>query len=90
VAEVSSIWGGGTAQEQPLDPIIQGYWTSFIRSKNPNTYRKSGTPEWNVWGTTKSRLVFPNDPTKVGMKVIDPEQERHCDYFSVIANTIGY
>ena len=89
VAEVSSIWGGGTAQEQPLDPIIQGYWTSFIRSKNPNTHRKEGSPEWGNWGTSSSRLHFPNDPTKVGMVNIDPGQENRCDYYSVIGNIVG-
>jgi hypothetical protein len=89
VAEVSSIWGGGTAQEKRLDPIIESYWTSFIRSKDPNTYRKAGTPEWNVWGTSKSRLHFPNDPIKVGMVNIDPGQNTRCEYFSVIGNIVG-
>lgn len=89
VAEVAAIWGGGTAEEKPLSPIIQGYWTSFIRSKNPNTHRKKDTPEWKVWGKSKSRLNFPNDPKKVGMKDIDSKHEKNCDYFSSIGKTLG-
>ena len=28
---------------------MQGYWTSFIRSYDPNTYRVEGSPRWEAW-----------------------------------------
>jgi hypothetical protein len=89
VAEVSSIWGGGSRQAEALDPYIQGYWTSFIRSKDPNTHRAAGSPEWGTWGTTNSRLHFPNDVKHVSMAKLDSGMERRCDYYSVIGNLVG-
>jgi hypothetical protein len=89
VAEVSSIWGGGSRQAEALDPYIQGYWTSFIRSKDPNTHRAPGSPEWGTWGTTNSRLHFPNDVKDVSMAKLDSGMERRCDYYSVIGNLVG-
>ena len=89
MAEVAAIWGGGTPQEVPLSPYIQGYWMSFIRSGSPNTYRKEGSPEWKTWGTSQSRLFFPNDPKKIAMVDLESGMEKRCDYFSSIADTVG-
>lgn len=89
VGELGSIWGGGTPTERPLVPTIQGYWTSFIRSKDPNTYRKAGSAVWGNFGTSMSRLRFPNDPSKVGMEKIDPGLHAKCQYFASIGNLVG-
>lgn len=89
VGEFGSIWGASTPTETPLIPTIQAYWTSFIRSKDPNTYRKAGTAMWGTFGTSRSQLHFPNDPQKVGMEEVDAAQHKRCEYFRSIANAIG-
>ncbi|KAF4268368.1 hypothetical protein CNMCM8714_001577 [Aspergillus fumigatus] len=58
--EVNAIWGpkytnGGappsyTTTNAPIVPVMQGYWTSFIKTFNPNTHRYPGSPEWKTWG----------------------------------------
>ena len=89
VAELSSVFGTSTGQEAALIPAIQGYWMSFIRSKNPNTYRHPGTPEWTVFGKNETRVHFPNDPAQVGMETVDAGQHDRCQYYSDIGNMIG-
>ncbi len=51
--EVSAIWGpryvGGPGSygeggvNAPVSPVVQAYWTSFIRTLDPNTYRQPGS-----------------------------------------------
>lgn len=70
-AEVSAIFGpsytGGYASASYFPGEInegavtaaQGYWTSFIRTYDPNTYRAAGSAEWGRWNdTTQARLLF--------------------------------
>ncbi|KAK6581002.1 hypothetical protein PZA11_006490 [Diplocarpon coronariae] len=41
--------------------MVQAYWTSFIRTLNPNTYRLPGTPEWGTWTiASPKRIVLDN------------------------------
>ncbi|KFY87700.1 hypothetical protein V500_06825 [Pseudogymnoascus sp. VKM F-4518 (FW-2643)] len=84
-----SIWNITTGQAAELNPAIQAYWASFIRTKNPNTYRLSGTPEWGTFGTAMERLHFPTDPKNLSMEAVGAGEKTRCDYFSSIANLIG-
>ena len=72
-----------------LNPTIQAYWTSFIRSKNPNTHRLAGSAEWGTYGTAMEQLVFPNDPKNVSMVAEEAVEKTRCLYFSSIADAIG-
>jgi carboxylesterase type B len=57
--EVNAIWGpenvGGGAPASynttnaGIIPVIQGYWTSFVRALDPNTFRAEGSPVWEEW-----------------------------------------
>lgn len=87
--EMSSIWGSATGVEGKLIPTIQSYWTSFIRTKDPNTYKLPSAPAWAPFGPAMARLHFPNDPKNVGMEVVDPVQKDRCHYYRVISNMIG-
>jgi carboxylesterase type B len=87
--EMSSVWGYATGVEGKLIPTVQSYWTSFIRTKDPNTYKLSSAPAWAPFGTAMARLHFPNDPKNVGMEVVDPAQKDRCHYYKVISNMIG-
>ncbi|EGD85540.1 hypothetical protein H112_06444 [Trichophyton rubrum D6] len=72
----------------PIVPIVQGYWTSFIRTLDPNKFRAKGSPEWkpSVQDTDISkplhRLYFETNDTK--MIVEDEHLKRKCDYLTSI------
>ncbi|EJU04788.1 triacylglycerol lipase [Dacryopinax primogenitus] len=64
-------------------PMMQAYWTSFIRSYDPNTYRLPGTPEWGqwtVWG--KQRIVLQTNATVT--EVVDYGQHSRCAWLEAI------
>ncbi|EJU04769.1 alpha/beta-hydrolase [Dacryopinax primogenitus] len=64
-------------------PIIQGYWTSFIRTYNPNIYRLAGSPEWVQWNAwAKDRLLFQTNAT--AMEIVDYGQQARCAYLQSI------
>ncbi|KZO90677.1 cholinesterase [Calocera viscosa TUFC12733] len=64
-------------------PVIQGYWTSFIRSYNPNTYRVPGSPEWGQWTVYgKDRIVLQTNATV--MEVVDYGQQSRCAWLEAI------
>lgn len=87
--ELAAIWGlanGGpasynTSLNAPIIPVIQGYWTSFIRTLDPNALRAEGTPEWLPWGADSSagqRLLFMTNATQVENVPVD--QQARCDF----------
>lgn len=58
VTELNAIWVSPTApasykahgQNEDVIPLMQGYWTSFIRFFDPNVARIQGSPLWEEWG----------------------------------------
>lgn len=93
--EVNAIWGpanvngGGPVSynttNAPIVPVVQGYWTSFIRSFNPNTYRAPGTPVWEAWTNGSGayqRLMFQTNDTQ--METVPKAQQDRCAYLSSI------
>ncbi|PQE33279.1 triacylglycerol lipase protein [Rutstroemia sp. NJR-2017a WRK4] len=90
-AELASIWGYSSDPDKELIPTIQGYWTSFIRSGNPNTYKLKTSPEWTTVGEGKEgfgRMYFGNG-VNVTMEKIPEEQWDRCEYLSGIGVSIG-
>lgn len=95
--ELNAIWGpentnGGAPDSYmpggvnyAIVPIVQGYWTSFVRSYNPNTHRVEGSPKWEQWTTGEgywSRLMFKTNETE--MEVVPEGQRERCGYLSSI------
>ncbi|PVF95506.1 alpha/beta-hydrolase [Serendipita vermifera] len=39
--------------QQSFAKELIGYWVSFVRSGDPNTFAIPGSPEWPTWGSTK-------------------------------------
>lgn len=88
--EVNAIWGPQYVTDDtpasyfstnaPIIPVMQGYWTSFIKTFDPNLYRRSGTPEWKQWGKDKEyrRLFIRTGET--AMEMVPLAQQRRCDY----------
>ncbi|KAI0099733.1 vacuolar triacylglycerol lipase [Nemania sp. FL0031] len=74
----SYLAGGSNAN---IVPVIQAYWTSFIRSFDPNKYRLNGTAKWEQWTPDgKSRLLFGTGGT-TAMEVVNSTTQSRCDYF---------
>lgn len=74
--ELYSIWGANNTDSndpgcltipaaqggcQDSIRIMQSYWTSFVRTLNPNTMRDPSLPEWAPYSVcTQNRIVFNN------------------------------
>lgn len=95
--EVNAIWGpsnvnGGAlasynTTNANIVPVIQGYWTSFIRSLDPNTYRHPGSPIWEAWVSDKwQRLLFETNNTQ--MEVVDPGLQMRCEFLNSIGVSV--
>jgi len=92
--EVAAIWGlesvngGGPASYNTTNagivPVVQGYWTSFIRSFDPNIHRLEGTPTWEEWGSDEGyqRLMFQTNNTH--MEMVPDDQKARCAYLNSI------
>ncbi|RAH70855.1 putative triacylglycerol lipase [Aspergillus aculeatinus CBS 121060] len=91
VVELNAIWGPqyvtGTppasyfTSNAPIIPVMQGYWTSFIKAFDPNPYRYPGSPEWETWsgnGNSDRRLFIRTGDTK--MEKVPLDQKARCDY----------
>jgi carboxylesterase type B len=92
--EVNAIWGpqnvnGGapasysTLLHEHIVPVMQGYWTSFIRAHDPNTYRLSGTPEWDQFdASSMNRIKFETNTTS--MEIVNLGMQTRCTYLEGI------
>ncbi|KAH8119021.1 Alpha/Beta hydrolase protein [Phellopilus nigrolimitatus] len=84
--EIHAIWGpnntnGGSPKSYfttnaAIVPVMQGYWTSFIRTFDPNTFRASGSPEWVPFGDGQQRILFETNATR--METVPAGQTRRC------------
>jgi carboxylesterase type B len=88
--EINAIWGpgyvgGGSApasyysngSNADIVPLMQGYWASFIRAYDPNTYRAEGAPEWAPWDAGRQRLFIRTNETH--MQTTDEAQLDRCE-----------
>jgi carboxylesterase type B len=95
--ETNAIWGpantnGGAPDSykkggvnHAIVPLTQAYWTSFIRSYNPNTYRLEGAPEWEQWTQGDGywrRLMFQTGNT--AMETVPGAQQMRCEWWHSI------
>ncbi|OKP05004.1 Acetylcholinesterase [Penicillium subrubescens] len=94
--ETSAVFGPGQAGwaadsyytvNAPIVPIVMGYWASFVRSLNPNTYKYPGSPGWESWGNLSgSQLRLQTNNT--GMEVVPEWQIRNCTMWRGLACTM--
>ncbi|CAI7612081.1 unnamed protein product [Penicillium glandicola] len=93
--ELNAIWGptntGGGAPASyyntnaDIVPVMQGYWTSFITSLDPNTKRLPSSPKWETWGQDGDayrRIFIRTGETK--METVSEEQRTRCKYLTSI------
>lgn len=95
-AESGSIWGNSGPPDSALIPSIQAYWTSFIRSKDPNTYKLKSAPRWGQLKTSNyQRILFQAENVtgtatpNVTMETIPDVQMARCQYLSSIGVSIA-
>jgi carboxylesterase type B len=97
--EINAIWGpeylnGAPASYLPggvnahVVPVVQGYWTSFIRAKDPNTFRKRGTPVWEAWTEDNAFRALRFGTNETGMEDVDAGQRQRCEYLSGIGEAL--
>jgi carboxylesterase type B len=87
--EANAIWGPDYVTGEPpssyftsnapIVPVMQGYWTSFIKSFDPNPHRYPGSPEWNTWGNEGHRRIFIVT-NKTRMEAVPVDQRERCEY----------
>ena len=90
--EVGAIWGPHWVASPPsyqttnknIVPVIQGYWTSFMRTFDPNTLRHKGTPEWTRWQVGQNNRIMFNANNTHMEQVVDPQLSR-CNFLSGIS-----
>jgi cholinesterase len=72
-----------------VSPIMQAYWTSFIRTFDPNTYRYPGSAVWQPVGCARnqSRMLFGTGGTTI-MEGVDAQKRAQCDYLQGIGLAI--
>lgn len=87
-AEVASIWGHSSPPDSALIPTIQAYWTSFIRTGDPNRYKLREAPEWEQFSVEKRRLHFVNQVGDVAMENVPDGQGERCIFLSWIGPSI--
>ncbi|KAA8642211.1 hypothetical protein EYZ11_007464 [Aspergillus tanneri] len=100
--DVNSIWGPSYVTDNgfppqsylsfnaPIVPVVQGYWTSFIRTLDPNPHRLRGTPKWKTWGRDEEshrRLFIRTGDTR--METVPPAQRKRCEYLISIGTDLG-
>ena len=83
-AELPAVWWPGWPAPASYDttnrniaPVVQGYWTSFVKSFDPNPYRAEGMPEWEEWGVGQRMRLVTNGSA---MEAVDGRQMERCLY----------
>ncbi|KAG0649471.1 Pseudocholinesterase [Hyphodiscus hymeniophilus] len=87
----NSILGIATAQpEAGLNPIIQAYWASFIRSGDPNKFKLKSAPTWTKLDRVGlQRIHFVNNPSQVAVESVPAHYYLRCNYLTDIAGSLG-
>lgn len=78
VAELAAIWGTEKADKEVM-PVAQGYWTSFIRTQNPNESRAANSTAWERFSGDQQRLAF-QDQGVTSMQAVPGTQKERCEY----------
>lgn len=89
VTELNAIWGlqRAPASYKPngrnanVTPLMQAYWTSFIRFFDPNVARLSGSPLWEEWGGQGSQLrlrIQGGEINSTTMETVPLAQQDRC------------
>lgn len=74
---------GGAYEDSNLTNVmnLQGYFTSFVRALDPNTFSKSGAPNWpqSSGAAGGPRLLINNNNTEI--EIIPQAQFQRCEFW---------
>ncbi|ORY11650.1 Alpha/Beta hydrolase protein [Clohesyomyces aquaticus] len=87
VGELGSVWNNGTSA---ADVFIHTYFTSFIRSSDPNKLKtdffgnggKIASPTWEQFGKGNGQRMLFDDDNVVRMETVSDEQHKKCGVIS--------
>ncbi|KAI5863807.1 alpha/beta-hydrolase [Durotheca rogersii] len=94
--EIHAIWGPGNAGggapasyyangvNAAIVPVIQAYWTSFIRSFDPNKYKHPDSAVWGTWSDEKQNRLLFDTGGKTSMETVDDDTQYRCNYLTGI------
>ncbi|GMF68279.1 unnamed protein product [Aspergillus oryzae] len=87
--EINAIWGPNYVTGEPpssyfttnapIIPVMQGYWTSFIKTFDPNPHRYPGSPQWSTWGNEGYQRIFIRT-NETRMEEVPVDQRERCEY----------
>ena len=94
--EIDAVWGPGfavnpagsnsyTGINAAIVPIVQGYWQSFIRDLDPNTYRAPGSPMWKRF-MNNDWLVIETNATRMARQ--SQEEAGRCAFWDFISPSL--
>ncbi|KAF5595190.1 cholinesterase precursor [Fusarium subglutinans] len=72
----------------PVVPVIQAYWTSFIRTLDPNKHRDKSAARWDRWTEKGRRRLKFETGGKTMMVKTSPDLQRKCAYWADIGPSI--
>ncbi|KAF9773976.1 hypothetical protein IL306_008095, partial [Fusarium sp. DS 682] len=72
----------------PVIPVIQGYWTSFIRTLDPNTHRDKSAVKWEQWTEKGRKRIKFETGGKTKMEKPSEDLRKKCDYWAEIGPDI--
>lgn len=72
----------------PVTPVVQGYWTSFMRTHDLNTRRRSGSVEWESWTEEREQRMVFGTGGETKMEEAGGESLGRCEYFADIGSCI--
>lgn len=71
-----------------VSPVVQRYWTNFIRSLNPNKAGKkcsSGQTDWEKWSDDSQRRLVFQTGGKTEMLDIGSDLKKRCEFWATNA-----
>lgn len=68
--------------------VTQGYWTSFIRTLDPNTHKVADAVNWDTWTDAGHKRLLIATGGKSSMEVVDDKTRERCEYITSIGVSI--
>ena len=60
-------------------PLVRGYWTSFVKTYDPNAQAAPGAPTWGQYGSAQNRILFNN--LGASMENVPADENARCAYW---------
>ncbi|KAK0494032.1 alpha/beta-hydrolase [Armillaria luteobubalina] len=76
-----------TAEEKAFAEELIAYWLSFVRAKNPNTFKLKRSPVWNGYtADSKDQIVLQQNTTTASGSFVELEPQKNGDRCRFVAS----